>query len=274
MARCSPRRRGPGRAGVSPRRSGSYDRGGAGSAACRSKTTRVSVDRRFSRRSKRRAGAIRALITQAGNPVLSVPNGRRLDTALEKLELLVGIYLYVNEPRAMLTTSCRRRGASSTTCTRGVHRARGQKLRQVLAAGGRSLRGKPARVGDPLELATRLALKRGGFSRRTPARAIRAVMRRSGPKACSAAAAPRELVRLSLRKLLRTRTARPRLARAAAARRDQTAKRRIDLAREADADRRAIASRALRRRARRRCASSDATAPQQQFVVCTTAGGW
>ena len=42
-------------------------------------------------------GQIRALITQAGNPVLSVPNGRRLDAGLAKLELVVGIDLYVNE---------------------------------------------------------------------------------------------------------------------------------------------------------------------------------
>ncbi len=42
-------------------------------------------------------GQVRALITQAGNPVLSLPNGRRLDRALEKLDFMVSIDLYKNE---------------------------------------------------------------------------------------------------------------------------------------------------------------------------------
>jgi anaerobic selenocysteine-containing dehydrogenase len=40
---------------------------------------------------------VRGLITYAGNPVLSTPNGRQLDTALEALELLVSVDLYINE---------------------------------------------------------------------------------------------------------------------------------------------------------------------------------
>jgi anaerobic selenocysteine-containing dehydrogenase len=42
-------------------------------------------------------GQIRALLTFAGNPVLSVPNGQRLATALGTLEFMVSIDLYVNE---------------------------------------------------------------------------------------------------------------------------------------------------------------------------------
>jgi len=42
-------------------------------------------------------GQVRALLTYAGNPVLSVPNGRRLAAALSKLEFMVSIDLYVNE---------------------------------------------------------------------------------------------------------------------------------------------------------------------------------
>jgi anaerobic selenocysteine-containing dehydrogenase len=42
-------------------------------------------------------GQVRAMITFAGNPVLSVPNGRRLDRALASLEFMVSIDLYVNE---------------------------------------------------------------------------------------------------------------------------------------------------------------------------------
>ena len=42
-------------------------------------------------------GQVRALITVAGNPVLSTPNGRRLDAALERLEFQVAVDLYINE---------------------------------------------------------------------------------------------------------------------------------------------------------------------------------
>jgi len=43
------------------------------------------------------AGQIKALVTHAGNPVLSTPNGRELDRALEGLEFIVSIDFYVNE---------------------------------------------------------------------------------------------------------------------------------------------------------------------------------
>ena len=42
-------------------------------------------------------GQVRALITFAGNPVLSTPNGRQLDRALDKLDFMVSIDLYLNE---------------------------------------------------------------------------------------------------------------------------------------------------------------------------------
>jgi len=42
-------------------------------------------------------GQVRALITFAGNPVLSTPKGRRLDRALESLEFMVAVDPYVNE---------------------------------------------------------------------------------------------------------------------------------------------------------------------------------
>ena len=45
-------------------------------------------------------GQVRALLVSAGNPVLSVPNGNELETALESSELMVGIDLYVNETLA------------------------------------------------------------------------------------------------------------------------------------------------------------------------------
>ncbi len=42
-------------------------------------------------------GQIKALITSAGNPVLSTPNGKRLSEALGKLEYQVAIDIYINE---------------------------------------------------------------------------------------------------------------------------------------------------------------------------------
>jgi len=42
-------------------------------------------------------GQIRALVTVAGNPVLSTPNGRRLEKGLESLELMVSVDPYLNE---------------------------------------------------------------------------------------------------------------------------------------------------------------------------------
>ncbi len=42
-------------------------------------------------------GQIRALVTVAGNPVLSTPNGRQLDKGLEGLEFMLSIDLYINE---------------------------------------------------------------------------------------------------------------------------------------------------------------------------------
>lgn len=42
-------------------------------------------------------GQVRALMTVAGNPVLSTPDGRALDSALEQLDFMVSIDFYINE---------------------------------------------------------------------------------------------------------------------------------------------------------------------------------
>lgn len=42
-------------------------------------------------------GQVKALVTSCGNPVLSTPNGGQLDTALESLEFMVSIDIYINE---------------------------------------------------------------------------------------------------------------------------------------------------------------------------------
>jgi anaerobic selenocysteine-containing dehydrogenase len=46
-------------------------------------------------------GQIKALITIAGNPVLSTPNGRKLEKAIGQLELQVAIDFYLNETTAL-----------------------------------------------------------------------------------------------------------------------------------------------------------------------------
>ena len=45
--------------------------------------------------------SIRALITVAGNPVLSVPNGDRLREAIEGLDFVVAIDIYANETTSL-----------------------------------------------------------------------------------------------------------------------------------------------------------------------------
>ncbi|MFT5451268.1 MAG: anaerobic selenocysteine-containing dehydrogenase, partial [Enterobacterales bacterium] len=42
-------------------------------------------------------GQIKALVTSAGNPVLSTPNGKQLDSALATLDFMVSIDFYINE---------------------------------------------------------------------------------------------------------------------------------------------------------------------------------
>ncbi|KPD10442.1 molybdopterin oxidoreductase family protein [Phaeobacter sp. 11ANDIMAR09] len=42
-------------------------------------------------------GQIRAMLTVAGNPVLTAPNGRRIERALEKLDFMVSIDLHIND---------------------------------------------------------------------------------------------------------------------------------------------------------------------------------
>jgi len=42
-------------------------------------------------------GQIRAMVTLAGNPVLSAPNGRRLDEAFSELDFMVALDFYINE---------------------------------------------------------------------------------------------------------------------------------------------------------------------------------
>ena len=42
-------------------------------------------------------GQVRALLTVAGNPVLSTPDGRALESALGSLDFMVSVDIYLNE---------------------------------------------------------------------------------------------------------------------------------------------------------------------------------
>ncbi|HRF96193.1 MAG TPA: molybdopterin-dependent oxidoreductase, partial [Aggregatilineales bacterium] len=42
-------------------------------------------------------GQMKALVTVAGNPVLSTPNGTQLEKALESLDYMVAVDIYINE---------------------------------------------------------------------------------------------------------------------------------------------------------------------------------
>jgi anaerobic selenocysteine-containing dehydrogenase len=53
--------------------------------------------RRWPKRCSPGEGQVRALVTVAGNPVLSTPNGRQLEQALDGLEFMVSVDLYINE---------------------------------------------------------------------------------------------------------------------------------------------------------------------------------
>ena len=79
-------------------------------------------------------GQIKALVTTAGNPVLSTPNGRELDRALASLEFMASIDFYINE-----TTQARAHhpaadfAARTRTLRSGVSSAGCSQHRQVFA---------------------------------------------------------------------------------------------------------------------------------------------
>ena len=50
-------------------------------------------------------GQIRGLITNAGNPVLSTPNGQQLEKAIAQLDFYVALDIYINETTCLLYTS-------------------------------------------------------------------------------------------------------------------------------------------------------------------------
>ena len=93
-------------------------------------------------------GQIKALVCVAGNPVLSLPNGERLDAALGSLELMVSVDIYRNEtsrhadvilpaPSALEKDALRRRPVATRRAQR----------RQLVGGGTAASRGRAGRVG-------------------------------------------------------------------------------------------------------------------------------
>jgi anaerobic selenocysteine-containing dehydrogenase len=126
-------------------------------------------------------GQIRSLVCSSGNPVLSSPNGRRLDAALGKLDFMVSIDIYRNE------TS--RHAHFILPPTSALERDHYDVVFHALAVRNTAkyslpLFQPPAGTRHDwqilLELATRLDLRRGG-PRALGARAARAVLSRLGP---------------------------------------------------------------------------------------------
>jgi anaerobic selenocysteine-containing dehydrogenase len=127
-------------------------------------------------------GQIRGLITLAGNPVLSTPNGARLDRALPGLDFMVSIDPYINETSRHADIIL-----PPTTSLERDHYDLGLYLlavRNVAKYSPPVVPRGPDQRHDweiALELMTRLEGKRSGV-RRLGGRALRAAGRRLGPR--------------------------------------------------------------------------------------------
>jgi len=125
-------------------------------------------------------GRIRALITFAGNPVLSTPNGRQLDRALAGLDFMVSVDMYLNE-----TTRHAHLILPPTSPLEHSHydiALSGFAVRNV-AKYSPPLFAKPAGAKHDHEILAELTLRLGSQpgSSRAAARARSAVSRRLGP---------------------------------------------------------------------------------------------
>ena len=94
-------------------------------------------------------GQVRALITIAGNPVVSTPNAGRLDAALASLDFMVSVDIYVNETTRHADVILPVPVAAREVAVR--HRLLlllDPQHRELLAGADGSARGDAARVGD------------------------------------------------------------------------------------------------------------------------------
>ena len=89
------------------------------------------------------------MLTVAGNPVLSTPDGARLDAALAGLDFMAAVDIYVNETTRHAdvilppTTALERDHYDLV-----FHTARGAQHRAVHPGGAPAGAGQPARLGD------------------------------------------------------------------------------------------------------------------------------
>ena len=91
-------------------------------------------------------GQVRALVTVAGNPVVSTPNSDRLESAIESLDFMLAVDIYVNETTRHADVDAAGPAAAREVALRpGALPARGAQRGELLAAGVRALRA--GRVG-------------------------------------------------------------------------------------------------------------------------------
>ena len=124
---------------------------------------------------------IRALVTHAGNPVLSTPNGARLDAAIAKLDFYVAIDFYINE-----TT---RHAHVILPPTAALERDHYDLVFHVLAIRNTAKyspplfpKAKGAKHDWEILLELTNRFRRGGFIAGLKARIETAVLRRAGPR--------------------------------------------------------------------------------------------
>ena len=98
-------------------------------------------------RSRRRRRSDQALITVAGNPALSTPNGGRLTRALATLEFMVSVDIYLNRNHAPRARHLRRAVAARSRVTSVRVHAAVRNFARYCARRSRS-RGTDARVAD------------------------------------------------------------------------------------------------------------------------------
>jgi anaerobic selenocysteine-containing dehydrogenase len=146
-------------------------------------------------------GQIRALITMAGNPVLSAPNGKRIEAALPGLDFMVSLDPYRNETTRhadfiLPPTSQLEQGHYDIALHAFAVRNTTKYSPPLFQPGSDSKHDWQIQ----LELATRIAEKRGGKAAFV-ARALRMLMLRVGPEGVLDAALRTGPYRLSLNKL-------------------------------------------------------------------------
>ena len=150
-------------------------------------------------------GQVRALRHLAGNPVLSTPNGARLDARWPGSTSWSPSTSTSTRPRATRTDPAAVVPAGARPLRPGVPPALGAQRRQVLARPSSAARGGAARLGDLAGAAARRGARDGGAATRphaalAPARPAR----HAGPGAAAGPHGPRPCGRgLTLRRLAR-----------------------------------------------------------------------